>query len=596
MRNMHSSSKLISAFVLFSALLFLNAMLYMPFLSDDALISARYATRLADGRGLTWTGGSPVEGYSNLLWVLLTAGGVLAGIDAVHTVRLLGIALMVCFALTVLFVYRKRASAVHMIVLLFAVLSAPLGAWAVGGLEQPLIAALLALSVPLVWRIVDNRNTDTPVSMYFSSSVPLALLCIVRCDGAVFTAVAVLFLLFTGNGKRSLLLAVLPVLVFFAQLGFRLEYYGDYLPNTARIKLHLSLYGVLSGAKYVVRGVFAVFPLSLCSVAATVNAVRRKHTRTLLPAAMALIWAVYLVLTGGDVFPAYRQFVPLVVLFTWICAEEFPEIKRTRRISAILAVVFVLFAAVQLFDSRNRNARRELWEWDGRVTALVLKEAFGEREPLLAVTAAGTLPYWSELPVLDMLGLNDRYLAVNQGNRNWEGMPGHQVCNPEYILARQPDIVCFNAAGVPAGLAIAESLVVSEEFLNSYSRVTVQGNRPYRHTGVLWFRKNSTTLGIAATADSLIIPAYFFNSYKHTVMVVQSGSPGIVVSSDHPAGIVLTGLPRSDQWIPAAGSAEPGIDIRQTGDSLLVNLTTEEDSVFVQVVTLIRESFHASVN
>ena len=26
--------------------------------------------RLLDGLGLTWTGGAPVEGYSNLLWVL----------------------------------------------------------------------------------------------------------------------------------------------------------------------------------------------------------------------------------------------------------------------------------------------------------------------------------------------------------------------------------------------------------------------------------------------------------------------------------------------------------------------------------------------
>jgi len=594
---MYSRSKLVFASVLFSTLLLFNAMLYMPFLSDDALISMRYATRLAGGRGLTWTDGSPVEGYSNLLWVLLTAGGVFAGIDAVNTVRLLGIASMVCFALCVLFVYRRRASAAHMIVLLFAVLSAPLGAWAVGGLEQPLIAALLALSVPLVWRIADRRNTDTPVSMYFSSSVPLALLCITRADGAVFTAVAVLFLLFTGNGKRSLFLVALPALVFLAQLGFRLEYYGDYLPNTARIKMHPSLHGVLSGAKYVVRGAFAVFPLSLCSVAATVNAVRKRHIRTLLPAAMAFVWTAYLVLIGGDIFPAYRHFVPLVVLFTWICAEEFPEIKRTRRTDAVFAVVLVLFAAVQLFDSRNRDARRELWEWDGRVTALVLKKAFGERKPLLAVTAAGTLPYWSELPVLDMLGLNDRYLAVNQGNCNWEGLLGHQVCNPDYVLSRQPDIVSFNVAGVPAGLAIAESLAVSEEFLNSYSRVTVQGTRPYRRTGVLWFRKNSPALGIAVTPDSLIIPAYFFNSYKHTVMTLQNGTPGIVVSSDHHAGIVLTGMPCSERWITAAGSGEPGIDVRQTGDSLLVNLTAEgPDPVFVQEVTLVREFAPASVN
>ncbi|HTB33231.1 MAG TPA: hypothetical protein VK842_00055, partial [bacterium] len=37
---------------------------------DDALVSMRYALRLVQGKGLTWTDGPPVEGYSNFLWTL----------------------------------------------------------------------------------------------------------------------------------------------------------------------------------------------------------------------------------------------------------------------------------------------------------------------------------------------------------------------------------------------------------------------------------------------------------------------------------------------------------------------------------------------
>ena len=54
--------------------LLLHAFHYMPYMSDDSLIVARYAERLIEGRGLTWTDGERVEGYSNLLWVLLIAG------------------------------------------------------------------------------------------------------------------------------------------------------------------------------------------------------------------------------------------------------------------------------------------------------------------------------------------------------------------------------------------------------------------------------------------------------------------------------------------------------------------------------------------
>lgn len=62
-----------------AAALVLHARAYLPFLSDDALMSLRYAARLLGGHGLTWTAGPPVEGYSNGLWVLLVALAGAAG-------------------------------------------------------------------------------------------------------------------------------------------------------------------------------------------------------------------------------------------------------------------------------------------------------------------------------------------------------------------------------------------------------------------------------------------------------------------------------------------------------------------------------------
>ncbi len=206
-------------FFAFSLLLLVNSLIYMPFLSDDALISMRYSNRLVNDHGLTWTDGVPVEGYSNLLWVLLTAGGVALGIDAITSVRLLGFFSILIFIFSILYYYRKSLSKNHLIVLLFVTLSAPLGAWAVGGLEQPLVAALLAISIPLVWRIIDAEKGA--LTLYLTSSIPLALLCLTRPDGALFTATAVLVLLSAGKGKRSFLLAVLPVFFVSVQLGFR---------------------------------------------------------------------------------------------------------------------------------------------------------------------------------------------------------------------------------------------------------------------------------------------------------------------------------------------------------------------------------------
>jgi len=43
-------------------------------LGDDAMISMRYARNFVQGHGLVWNAGErPVEGYTNLLWVVVMA-------------------------------------------------------------------------------------------------------------------------------------------------------------------------------------------------------------------------------------------------------------------------------------------------------------------------------------------------------------------------------------------------------------------------------------------------------------------------------------------------------------------------------------------
>ena len=50
---------------------------------DDAYISYRYALNLVEGRGLVFNPGEYVEGYTNLLWTLLVAGGLALGLIAI---------------------------------------------------------------------------------------------------------------------------------------------------------------------------------------------------------------------------------------------------------------------------------------------------------------------------------------------------------------------------------------------------------------------------------------------------------------------------------------------------------------------------------
>ena len=73
------------------AVLLATARGYLPFVADDALISFRYSERLLDGKGLTFTDGERVEGYSNLLWVLIVAAGGLITRDLILVGRIAGV-------------------------------------------------------------------------------------------------------------------------------------------------------------------------------------------------------------------------------------------------------------------------------------------------------------------------------------------------------------------------------------------------------------------------------------------------------------------------------------------------------------------------
>ena len=63
----------------------------IAWLADDSFVSFRYAWNLVHGHGLVYNAGERVEGYSNLLWTLLMAGGLTLGVAPEVASKALGI-------------------------------------------------------------------------------------------------------------------------------------------------------------------------------------------------------------------------------------------------------------------------------------------------------------------------------------------------------------------------------------------------------------------------------------------------------------------------------------------------------------------------
>jgi len=71
-------------------LLYEQQQAYMGYVKDDTFISMRYARNFAEGRGLVFNYGQKLEGYTNFLWVMLTAPSYWLGVDPLAWVKGMG--------------------------------------------------------------------------------------------------------------------------------------------------------------------------------------------------------------------------------------------------------------------------------------------------------------------------------------------------------------------------------------------------------------------------------------------------------------------------------------------------------------------------
>jgi len=537
--------------VLGAGTLLLHAWRFYPFINDDALISLRYTDRLLDGAGLTWNDGERVEGYSNLLWILLTALAGLAGLDLVLALRILG-PLFSCLTIVTIVVALGRRGERDLPPLLFGTLfvsfSGPMAIWAIGGLEQPLVGFLLALGCVLLAPLLKRIDEEAP-SRFVAPGVCFGLLGVTRPDGLLFGGLATVAILpFRPVSQRPLTQSccfLLPTVVpFLAQAVLRLAYYGDIVPNSARVKLAADPERVRMGLEYLRNGAVHLWPLiGLASAVVVLWFIERERRRAGLFVLLSLGWTAYLVFIGGDIFAGHRHFVPLIVLAAIAVSMGSPLVDRRSwrvRLPIYLAVagLLVVHFWLQFRSDANRLAIEERWEFEGEALGRVLNEAFIESRPLITVDAAGSLGYYSRLPAIDMLGLCDRHIARERPGDFGKGFIGHELGDGKYVLEREPDIVIFHTGRpVPYWRGDAQ-LYEMPQFRERYERIWIGGREPVEYEGVVWVRTESPKIGIERGEEEVVVPAMFFA--RKRALIARNGDDGRLVVGMRRPGPVLS--------------------------------------------------------
>jgi len=436
------------------------------FVQDDAFISFRYARNLAQGRGLVFNTGERVEGYTNFLWTVLMAVPEHFGWSTPLFSQVLGIALMLATLAVSLRLARNVLGNTTLAFLSAVVLVTNMTflSYATGGLET-MLQTLLVTSVASLLLPVDRAMRGAWTMRLFGAGLLGGLAVLTRLDSAVLLGTALAVHLWgvakEDSSRRSLgvvraagTFGVAASAVVVPWFVWKVGYYGELVPNTFFAKSGgMALWPMLFGVLYLLTFFVGYFLFLLIGR-------WRRHRREFfeLPGTRQAIWVVpvwllYIVVLGGD-FMEFRFMVPIMPVLAMVGAFLIDRYTSTiRQIALVAALMFASLGHIGLnslgYPVHTFHDLR-VWPSDspralGTIgTQLASDFPGGLDEPgqvTMAVGQLGTLPYFSELPTVDMLGLADAHVA-RHGEPSPVYYPGHLRMAPiDYLVARGVNLV-----------------------------------------------------------------------------------------------------------------------------------------------------------
>jgi arabinofuranosyltransferase len=422
---------------------------------EDLYITLRYARNLIEGIGLRFNPGETVDGFTSIGWVMVTAalGALGAAMDTAAQLASLACGLaLVAWAVVAARRWSGEPAAIAAAAGLFVAANGTFAYYAMSGMETT------AFALAVLGAIACLRG-DGPRAAIASGGV-LAAAALLRPEGMGYTAVLLAALAFDRTGRRQVPLVAASFLALFGPyFVWHWVHFGHPLPNTYYAKASVSGGLIVNGVEYVEAYLTTHLGWLVLAAAALTLARRFAERWVRLCAAAVLAAGTNAVVVGGDTFPFFRFLLPAMAPAGILAAVALGDLLRwlrsRTRAAPVLAGVATcallvwtagaaLVPRVAILSSKPGSLRqatvtaRTLNE-DYFLVGAWLRETFPP-DTLVAVNAAGIVPYVSRRPALDMLGLNDAHIAhapIPLGR----GAHGHEKHDVDYVLSRRPDII-----------------------------------------------------------------------------------------------------------------------------------------------------------
>ncbi len=426
-----------------AAALFLFVRAHDYSLYDDAFIYLRYVKNVRAGCGLRFNCSEPpVEGFSGPLYLGLLVLGSRVTTKLVTLTQVLGVAGMAgALACAILGAAARGQGDARSDVPRRAVAAAAVAALlaldpyvllnAVIGLESPL-AALAVTALAVLAARSGPRAQRLTVALAF-------VVVLLRPEGLVF--VALLPILPWARRPRVLAACALGVA---AIVAVRWAIFADVAPNTYWAKSGGTARHFALGARYVADALVDFPAIALAPLAL---AVRGDGPRA--PAAYVLAssgaWLALLVSAGGDTFEYSRLVFPLVPALTMLGVRSALALAARFGRAGLLAPAALSLALAA--RAAFAHALAPMHGFDNVTLWTAVGKHLKARYPgkVIATVPVGAIAYFSELEVIDLVGLGSRPIAKagrtvppEMLTKKWIGHERHDL---EYVLARAPDLV-----------------------------------------------------------------------------------------------------------------------------------------------------------
>jgi len=462
---------------------------FINFTWDDPFITWRYAENLTKGIGIVFNEGERVEGYSNLLYVLIFAllyklHVYWGELRLLYPAKIMGS--LTSFGLiwfTLKYATRLRSfrelgyPKAAIIIGFIAVINPYLHIWAMCGMETLLYPFLTLLGNLVLIDQIDNQNHGK-IKSFIIAGLIFFLVSITRADGFVIVFATLVFLFFLLLRKT---LTLRQCLVFFFSwlipslivLAWRYWYYGDIFPMSYYSKATGGWPQIVAGLSQWwlgARTILGSFILYLFIYLPIFARKGRPGPAYSLIFSQALVYQLYIIYSGTDWLLGDRFFTHIIPQFELMLFAGISELlkldpkfktplllehKLDKYRLRLIILIIVLIAGLNYqnisgflvlkhghFTSGYKNITDYLaghaknpwpsWMMIEYYDAGIWMKQNAKPTDLLAIGDIGAIPYISGVKVIDCLGLTDKYIAKLPGNFFY------QKADIDYILGDKP--------------------------------------------------------------------------------------------------------------------------------------------------------------